>query len=209
MAETKSTNRHPRFTDLTGQAFGRWTVLSEAARVSGKIHWHCRCDCGNERAVQASDLRSGKSRSCAVCGKTSTVHGMHGTPEYIVWKRMRARCGNPATSEYGNYGGRGIRVCDSWHDFAMFFSDMGLRPSAKHTIERVDNALGYSKENCRWATRTEQNRNSRRNHLLTFNGTTRCIAEWAHITGIRPHTLLLRLRRGWSTDRALTTPVKH
>lgn len=209
MAETKSIARHPSFTDLTGKTFDLWTVLREAPRKNGRVHWLCRCQCGMEGLVQTSDLCSGKSRGCAVCGKTSTVHGMHGTPEYIVWKRMRARCSNPAAAEYVNYGGRGIRVCDRWNDFALFLSDMGRRPSKNHSIDRIDNDSGYCPENCRWATRTEQNRNSRKNHVLTFNGETRCISEWAEFAGVKTNTLLMRLRRGWSIDLALAVPVKH
>ena len=209
MAEMDSTRRRGGFKDLTGKQFGKWTVLYEAPRKSGKVYWLCRCECGTKGHVRTSDLRSGKSRSCSVCGKTSTVHGMHGTPEYIVWKRMRARCTNSATAEYGNYGGRGIRVCTRWHEFSLFFADMGPRPSPKHTIDRIDNDGDYSPDNCRWATRKEQNRNSRKNRLLTFNGETRCLAEWAELTGMKPNTLAMRLRRGWSIELTLTALVNH
>lgn len=214
MAETKSTTRHPRFKDLTGMRFGKWLVLSEMPSNGTKVHWLCRCDCGNERAVRATRLTSEKSRCCGcrrvrplgiVCGKK---HGMSRTAEYSVWQQIHQRCYNPA-KRHARYCGRGIRVSEQWQSFEAFYDDMGPRPSSEHSIERRDNDGNYEKSNCYWATSKEQARNRRTSRLLTFKGETRCLTEWAEVVGLRPITLTSRLRLGWSVERALTAPVRH
>lgn len=120
---------------------------------------------------------------------------------------MIGRCHNPNSSGYSSYGGRGITVCERWRDFANFLADMGERPEGK-TLDRIDGSLGYFPENCRWATVGEQNRNTRRNHNVTYNGETHCVSEWARRAGISHETLRGRLAKGWSMDRALT-PYIH
>ena len=105
------------------------------------------------------------------------------------------------------YGGRGIKVCDRWQDFENFAADMGPRPEGC-SIERIDNDGGYNPENCRWATRKEQNRNTRRNKLMTMGGVTRCLSEWAEVVNIHETVLRQRLFMGWTDEKALTTPVR-
>jgi hypothetical protein len=141
--------------------------------------------------------------------KTHQYHGMSNLPEYQVWADMKARCGNPKHRQYKNYGARGIAVCAQWTEFATFIKDMGLRPTASHSIERLENDKNYCKENCIWATQKQQNRNTRQNHHLTFNGKTLSIAEWVEITGINRATLCHRLSLRWSVEKTLTTPVLH
>jgi hypothetical protein len=123
---------------------------------------------------------------------------------------MFSRCSNPNNRFYHAYGGRGIVVCERWKSsFKNFLSDMGEAPSGK-SIERIDNNKGYCKSNCKWATRKEQQRNMRSNHLKTFDGETKCIAEWAEEFNIKPVTLWSRLYKyGWSIEKALLTPVKN
>lgn len=126
---------------------------------------------------------------------------------YRIYIAMLARCENPHHKSYPNYGGRGIKVCDEWKEsFRCFFNDMGSHIIGM-TLERIDNNLGYSKENCKWATAKENARNTRRNHFLTFKGKTACISEWAEICGIHKTTLQLRIKHGWSVENALTIPV--
>lgn len=130
------------------------------------------------------------------------------SPEYQSWYSMRSRCQNPNAANYANYGGRGITVCSRWDVFEHFLADMGPRPSSKHTLDRRNNEGPYCPENCRWATPTEQGRNRRTNHRLTFRGETLTVQEWAERIGIRPKTLHERLRRGQTAERALTTPLR-
>lgn len=172
-----------------------------------------RCACGRERVVAVSDYLRGKSLGCKQCGSVSVGnknrrHGMFGTREYATWVAIIQRCTNPNLQTWDNYGGRGIRVCDRWlNSFEAFFEDMGPRPSAAHSIERVDNNLGYSPENCKWATPDEQGKNRRCNVFLTFRGETLCLEDWARRLGISSTALRYRLGRWkWPLEKALTTP---
>lgn len=201
--------------DLTGRRFGQLVVLGKGPKRGQKVRWACRCDCGNVTLSQTSDLTSGKSYRCLPCGLANAKGRHHGAylPEYNSWQSMKDRCLNPNMPHFHRYGGRGITVCDRWRDsFANFLADMGRRPTPKHTLDRIDNDGPYSPENCRWATRHEQTRRGHRVlaniRALTHDGETMSVAEWAERKGIRPQTLALRLRRGWSVERALTTSVR-
>jgi hypothetical protein len=131
-------------------------------------------------------------------------------PEYRAWYQMVYRCTNPKFDQWKDYGGRGIKVCDSWrYSFTTFLKDMGPRPSAKHSIDRIDNAKGYEPSNCRWATREEQNGNMRTSVRLTHDGRTQCVSAWAREMGLSATTLVARLRNGWSVERALTAPANR
>jgi len=133
-------------------------------------------------------------------------HGMANTPLYGVWRGMIARCHCPGTKPYRDYGARGIEVCQRWRDsFLAFYEDMG-HPPAGYSLDRIDNTGHYSPENCRWSTRKEQMRNTRQTVYMTLNGVTRPLRDWAEITGIRAITITRRRYRGWSDERALTTP---
>jgi hypothetical protein len=215
MAESKSTRRGPNFKDLTGQVFGRLTVLAFAGIKASRASWLCRCKCGTQKEVVGQHLLRGSSKSCGCLSREqsisrSTTHGKFGTPEYRTWTGIITRCCNSRNHGYARYGGRGITVCERWRSsFEAFYEDMGDRPSPRHSIERVNNGLGYSKENCVWATPSQQARNRRSNRLLTFNGQTKSLVEWAEELGMQPDTLGRRLKDGWSVERALTTPVRH
>lgn len=134
-------------------------------------------------------------------------HGLSKTPEYRVWQQLRDRCRNPSNKKFYLYGARGVTVCARWDNFSNFLEDMGPRPRGA-TIERVNSDKGYCPENCKWATYTEQNRNTSRNSMITFEGVTRCASEWAEITGLTRYTVANRIRRGWSVKKALTTPQR-
>lgn len=207
----------PRFQNLTGQTFGRLTVVGFDHTKNPRLGawWRCSCSCGETASVKGTSLRSGRTRSCGCLKKeviAAGAHSVHGattedgkSPEYVVWSHMIARCTNPNDKRYARYGGRGIVVCDEWlKDFARFLADMGPRPSPDHTIDRIDNDGPYSAANCRWATRKEQNRNTSTNRMVTAFGQTRCLAEWAEITGIHRETVRDRLNRGWDAERAVT-----
>lgn len=129
--------------------------------------------------------------------------------EYSSWRKMMLRCYNPNAPRFDRYGGRGITVYEPWHRFEAFFASMGQKPTPQHTLDRIENDGNYDPSNCRWATKKEQARNTRRNTLLTLNGVSHCIAEWSEITGIAQVTIIRRLARGMTQEQALTKPGRN
>jgi len=206
---------HPLFKNLSGQRFGRLCVIEYAGR-SGRQRismWRCRCDCGTERDISATSLHSGTvSCGCLRLERTSEAkrtHGKTGTAEYRAWANMISRCENKNDLSFKDYGGRGIGVSRGWRcSFETFLQDMGNKPTAAHMIDRIDNDGNYEHGNCRWATRTEQNRNRRCNRLVTYKGATKCVSEWAGVVGLPRYTIEKRLDSGWSVERAMTTPKR-
>lgn len=155
-----------KLVDLTGQSFGRWTVLNREGKKGGFVSWLCRCECGKRNVVASNSLRTGNSKSCGCYTlEKITTHGKNKNyviaPEYKTWHMMVQRCTNPNNDGYGDYGGRGIKVCDRWLNFEDFYADMGDRPSLKYSLDRIDNNGNYEPSNCRWATQTDQSRNQR------------------------------------------------
>lgn len=219
-----------RANDLTGQKFGRWTVLSRAedyrppSKPKGGIpRWLCRCDCGTERVVRGQQLTDGLSQSCGclsreihreVCAARNKKHGhsIRGARSrtYSCWANMIDRCMSSANPAFSRYGMRGVVVCERWRAFENFLADMGECPSADHSIDRIDNNLSYSPVNCRWATREQQANNKRSNRVITWNGQTRALAQWAKHVGLNHQSLRERLdRAGWTLERALTEPPRR
>ena len=174
----------------------------------------CRCDCGREKRVRGDHLRRGKIISCG-CERTrlssaraahmragNTRHGQSGTRAHNIWLSMKQRCLNPKSPAFKDYGGRGIGIAERWLDFSAFFDDMG-HPGPGETLDRINNDGGYSAENCRWATRREQQNNRRINRNLTHEGETMTLAEWSRRSGVHRNTLDLRLASGLSAKDAL------
>jgi hypothetical protein len=155
--------------DITGQRFGRLVVIEDAGRTKvGRVIWFCRCDCGGRTTVEGVLLRNGNTKSCG-CGQSPFIHGHSRrgmwSPTYFSWQKMLQRCNNPNSDRYKYYGARGIIVCERWlHSFENFLADMGERPP-KRSIDRINNNGNYEPGNCRWATQSEQVRNSRRHKL--------------------------------------------
>jgi len=144
-------------------------------------------------------------------GKPAGALGMSKSPEYRIWSTMVQRCHNPKAEGFQNYGGRGIIVCDEWRGrggFARFLKHVGRRPTPQHTIERIDNDRGYEPWNVRWATRLEQGANSRKNRLITIDGKTKHLTEWAREAGISAPTLSYRIKAGWPEFRWLDPPSR-
>ena len=135
-------------------------------------------------------------------------HGMTKTPEYRIWNSMRDRCHNPKAKAYAFYGARGIEVCAQWlFSFKTFLQDMGPRPSRKHSIDRKDGTKGYSPENCRWATKAEQDRNKRDNIYVELNGQRYIASDIARKIGLNPTAFIARLKLGWPLEAALRAPL--
>lgn len=168
------------------------------------MFWLCRCDCGREVATRADQLKLRRSCGCL----DGEQHGMAHTKEWRAWKHMKQRCIDPTHKSFPLYGGRGIGVCAAWMRFSEFFRDMGPAPSAKHSIERVDNDRGYEPGNCRWATQAEQVRNTRRCKWIEYRGERLLRADLARRLGVNWKTMNYRLRR-WSLERACTEPKRQ
>ena len=151
--------------DLSRQKFGRLTPIRETNIIKHRtICWLCICDCGTESIVRRDSLQGGQTKSCGCSHKDHPIwkkHGMYESKIFKIWTSMKQRCLNPKDQSYKNYGGRGINVCERWkNSFENFYSDMGSRPDGM-SLDRIDNEKGYSSENCRWATRAQQRKNSR------------------------------------------------
>jgi hypothetical protein len=209
--------------DLVGKTFGRLTVLERAGNdPRGKSRWLCQCSCNETKVVDGSDLKTGNAGSCGCVrreklreqAKAKATHGHtrggRHTPTYRSWQSMLNRCFKQNRPGYANYGARGITVCDSWLiSFENFLADMGEAPPGL-TLDRFpDNNGNYVPANCRWATPTQQSRHRRSNKLLSFDGQTRCLADWADRFGLRWTTLRNRLAAGWPAEKALTAPIQQ
>ena len=205
--------------DLMGQKFTRLTVIKEAGRDKDKrVIWLCKCDCGNYHKALGKYLRNGNTTSCGcrrleiLKGQTeaTTTHHMTNTRIYRIWNKMKHRCNNENDTDYKNYGGRGISVCEEWNDFMPFYEwAMSHGYSDELTIDRIDNNGNYEPSNCRWANHKTQGNNTRRNHYVTYKGETKSTMEWSEEIGINYRTLLQRLNGyHWPVEKAFETPVR-
>lgn len=219
MAEVHPISTNPRFHNLIGKRFTRLLVVNYAGQKNHTTMWHCRCDCGKEKTVAGISLTRGRAKSCGCLRseqlvKRFTKHGMSSggriQAEFRIWIGLIRRCTDPNDVSYPLYGGRGIKVCRRWLESAAnFVADMGLRPSRHHSIDRIDNNGDYEPGNCRWATRVQQARNTRRSRMLTFRGVTKPLPVWAEEVGISQKTLASRLNlMKWSVEEALTRPIR-
>ncbi len=206
-----------RVNDLRGQTFGLLTVLEYVGPIGKSRHgyWSVQCSCPAKKIfnVIGTTLTNGDTRSCGClrveAGKENATHGMTRTPEYWAWKAAKARCADPTHRSYYRYGARGITMSVEFVDsFEAFFEHVGPRPSPYHTMDRLDNNRGYERGNLAWRTRKQQQRNRGNNRLITFNGETLTISEWAERLNTADGTIRNRIEvLGWSIKKALTTPV--
>lgn len=191
-----------RFIDLLGLVFGRLVVTARLENCPrGSAVWLCNCSCGKGHDViaKSTTLKLGHTKSCG-CLKAEksklrlTKHGLRGHSLYHTWLNMRERCNNPKNKDYKYYGGKGVKVCEQWGDFARFLSDMGEKPLISCSIERIDGRGDYCKSNCKWATPTEQARNTSKRsnnvsgqngvHLTHIHGVPYWTATWVQLDGI-------------------------
>ncbi len=199
MAPTNST--------LIGQLFGLLTVVSfHHAGRRGGAYYLCTCSCGGQRVVKAWELLSHHRVSCGCIVEHHGENcGPKPTPEYRAWCAMRSRCLCASNPRFALYGGRGIQICERWlRSFEAFLADVGRRPGPGYSLDRYPNKNGnYEPGNARWATQMQQTRNTRSNRLLTINGETHCLSEWAQLKGLGRSTLSNRIQDGWPLDERL------
>ena len=211
---------------IIGKKYGKLTVIDfkekrERITKSGKKYGYkyfflCKCECGNNKIIEWKKLKEGYTQSCGCIRKEKTSqmaikHNLWQSKLYNRWHLIKNRCYNKNYNRYKDYGGRGIRVCDEWkNDFKTFY-DWAINNgyNDKLTLDRIDVNGNYEPENCRWITNLEQQHNKRNNKLLTYNGETKCIAEWAKFTGLT-HTILTNriLKYKWNPEKALFTPSR-
>lgn len=211
-----------KFIDLTGQKFGRWTVIKPVGKDKwGHVLWSCSCSCRKEKVVDGNSLKRGLTKSCGCLSRDNHLKHGHSTRSKVsnthrVWSHMKERCTNPNNKQYKDYGGRGIAICDRWlpenNGFVNFLRDMGEIPKGKF-LDRIDNNLlngGYSPKNCKLSTRKERMRNTQRNINITFKEKTQCLQMWAEELKIDYMILWHRLYRlNWSIEKTFTTPLKE
>lgn len=202
--------------ELTNQRFGKLIALNRIGARGGHSIWRCRCDCGIFIEAEAGYLHSGNIKSCGCLRREGhPKHGLCGTRLYDAWKAIIQRCYNPSHPSFENYGGRGIRACRFIRDSPANLRDAIGVPPRGRSINRIDNNQHYScgccpecarnrwTQNIEWATRESQNRNHRRNVLITIGGFTRCIADWAELAHLPYSTVKYRVNAKWPAERLL------
>lgn len=209
--------------DLTGQRFGKWTVLRlgemHPVGSKGKMRhfWVCQCDCGTIREVSGDNLRGGQSLCCGCAGNEKTIarstkHGFarRGKKSHIynVWNNMLDRCTNANNERFSYYGGRGIGVCSEWYDFTTFH-EWAIKSGYKEnlSIDRIDVNGNYEPDNCRWVPWEVQANNTRANIRITLGRITHSLADWCRAFNLNYHIVESRRQRGWSDYDALFTPL--
>ena len=201
-----------QYVSIIKQRFGNLTVISlhhtKTYNCGQSVEFYlCKCDCGNETIVSKKNLTSGHTNSCG-CLKHidyNYSHKMKNTRIYKIWCGIKVRCYNQNCKNYQNYGGRGITVCQEWKDNFKSFYDWAIANGYTDTlsIDRIDVNGNYEPKNCRWVNRTIQARNTTRNRLITYNGETRCLSEWAEIYKINYKSLFKKLKRGLAFTEAI------
>ena len=207
-----------RFIDLTGQKFGRLTVIErdierdnirKAEGKKPKTYWFCKCECGNITSVESVSLRSGATTSCGCYGKeqrlkAQTKHGLSGTRIKRIYYNMLSRCYNPKTPKFKNHGGRGIKVCDEWLGENGFINFVNWAMSNGYdeelTLDRIDNDGDYSPDNCRWADEETQHKNRRITLYIEYNGEKKTVQEWSKELGITKNTIYGRYFKGYPPE---------
>jgi len=191
------------------EQFGLLTFVEEAgSNKHGKKLWKLKCACGEYTVAIASQVRSGKTKSCGHLQSAGNrrTHGQRGSKLYVAWCNMKARCSNTNHVQYKDYGGRGITYNPAWGSFENFARDVGEPPTKDHTLDRIDNNGNYEKTNVRWAQRSVQSRNSRQNIWVEIKGVKRCLYDWCDIYKISAGSVYRRLSKGMSIEDAITAP---
>lgn len=201
-----------RSVDLTGQKFGRLTVIRFDHSQNGRKYYLCQCDCGNSKTVSSHSLKSGNTKSCGCLhkeilvqrNKDNRIHHPESERLLRIWRAMLHRCYKETDEHYDYYGGRGIKVCDDWHDFENFQNwALANGYTDDLTIDRVDGDKDYCPENCSWTTMTVQNNHKSDTKWLTYKGKTQSLSDWCRELGLDYFRTKTRLNSlGWSVEDA-------
>ena len=204
-----------KFVDLSGQEFGRLTIIKRSGDKSGRTAWLCKCECGTEKEIRGSHITTGKIVSCGCFDadrkyKNGLSMGENGRI-YKIHHGMIDRCYNEKNKRYKNYGGRGIVVCNEWLEETsglINFHDWAIKNgySEDLTIDRSNVNGNYEPSNCKWATDTEQRNNKTNSRFLTINEETKTVAEWSRESGVSVPTIRSRLNLGWTGEKLLSPP---
>jgi len=194
--------------DITGNRYGKLVAIRfDHCDEKGNALWLCKCDCGKSHVVLGASIRRGNTKSCGCFhDELPITHGLSKTKIYKVWQGLKTRCNKKQNRAYKNYGGRGISYDPRWEKFDAFLSDMGEPPDGL-TLDRIDNNGDYCKDNCRWATWEQQQRNRRSNRIINYNGREWRLVELATYAGMIPATLAARINHGWDIQKAIEKPV--
>lgn len=194
--------------DITGKRFGRLVAMKLVDFKNG-ARWLCKCDCGETKIVTLKNLESGNTKSCGCynleCLSARATHGDSETHLYKEWTRIKDRVDHRT-----DYISKNITMCEEWRNNYETFKEWALSHGYDKdlSVDRINNAKGYSPDNCRWADSTTQNRNKDNNILLTYKGETHVISEWAEILNVNYGTFYSRIRRGWSIEKAIEKPLR-
>lgn len=206
-----------------GENFGKLTTVEIVYRQSSsgrkRPHWTCLCSCGNTTCVDSGNLRSGNTTQCCDCANQSRAdkrrtHGMsYGRVGYDklygTWGHIRSRCYSKRNKRYSDYGGRGIKVCARWQDFANFAADMGEPPGQNYSIERIDNDGDYTPDNCKWIPMVDQSANRRNCIMIDYDGKLQNLAAHCRDLGLPYDTIKRRIHTGWNPVEALSKPIRR
>jgi hypothetical protein len=200
--------------DLSGNKYGRWTVIRFDRIFKKSYYWICQCECGTEKSVLVANLTSSKSLSCGclaleLAAQREKTHGKCGTRIYRLWSSMKTRCTNQKEQAYKFYGARGIKVCDKWmNSFEAFYADMGDPPHEHSSIERIDVNGDYCPENCIWIDFAKQAFNKTNSLIVEYCGEKKCVAEWCQILNLPYKLIISRMAHGKSFHEAVTRPKR-
>nr|DAU82701.1 MAG TPA: PVL ORF-50-like family [Caudoviricetes sp.] len=205
--------------DLTGMTFGRLTVLRFSRKIQKHYFYTCQCKCGNIKDVRSDQLTRGIAKSCGclqkdiakvVMAQTMRTHGMAKHPLHHIFNTMKQRCYNPKCREYKDYGERGIHICDEWLRNRSIFYKWAMENGYKKglTIDRINVNGNYSPCNCRFVPMNVQCRNKRCNIVITYKGQTKILADWCTLLNLNYNAIYARLGRGWTIEKAFTTPIR-
>jgi len=208
-------NKKTRCIKHLGERNNRLTIISECGKDTwGKVIWECQCDCGKHIKTTYSNFVNIFSCGCYSKEQASIRQKTHGqagvTSEYNTWSSMKERCLNSNNPNYKRYGGRGITVCEKWLNFEGFFEDMGVKPTPKHTIDRINNDGNYEQSNCKWATRKEQANNRSSNRIISLNGYNKTVSQLCDALNLKRTNVSYRINKGnWSNKDAFEIDFKQ